>query len=79
MFEQADANGDGKVTKEEFVAAAVERAERMFGHLDADESGDVTKEEIKAARERFEGHGQRGGGPGGRFGRPGGAERPSGA
>lgn len=81
MFEQADADGDGKVTKEEFVAAAVERAERMFGHIDEDKSGDVTKEEVKSARERHEGwrrrEGDGSGKPDGRPGGFGGPKRPS--
>ena len=77
MFEQADADGDGKVTKEEFVAAAVERAGRMFEHMDEDQSGDVTKEEIKSVRDRFEGGRHREGGRPGGFGGPGGSKRPS--
>jgi len=35
----ADANHDGKITREEFMAAARQRAERKFGHMDANGDG----------------------------------------
>ncbi|MDH5723355.1 MAG: EF-hand domain-containing protein [Alphaproteobacteria bacterium] len=44
MFEKHDANGDGKVTKEEFIAKAEER----FNSMDTDGNGEVTMEESKA-------------------------------
>jgi len=65
LFERADANGDGKLTKDEMP-------ERMREHLleaDADGDGAVTREELDAARERGD-WGPRGGpgrgGPGAR-------------
>ncbi len=48
LFERADADGDGKLTKDEMP-------ERMREHLleaDADGDGAVTREELDAARER---------------------------
>jgi len=44
MFEKHDANGDGKVTKEEFMAKVEER----FNKMDADGNGEVTMEESRA-------------------------------
>ena len=44
MFADQDANGDGKVSKDEFVAHATKRFEEM----DSDKDGGLTKEEIKA-------------------------------
>ena len=46
MFEKADANGDGVVSKEEFMAAQ----EKMFAKLDSDGDGSLTKEEMKEHR-----------------------------
>lgn len=45
---QADADGDGRVSRAEFLG----REDRMFGMLDADENGVVTPEELDAAAER---------------------------
>jgi len=39
MMHRADANGDGKVTRNEFLAAAKQRAERMFNHMDVNGDG----------------------------------------
>lgn len=53
MLERLDANKDGKVTKDEFVADA----EKRFSEIDADKDGNVTEEEMrahhKAKREEF--------------------------
>ena len=52
-FKKADANKDGKVTKEEFLAVRKKdpaKAERSFVRYDADKSGDISESEfIKAA------------------------------
>jgi len=51
MFEKADADGDGKVTQEEFAALRGDR----FGEMDADGDGVVSKDELIAkAMERAE-------------------------
>jgi len=47
MFEKHDTNGDGTVSKSEFLSHAEER----FSKIDKDDSGDISKEEAKAARE----------------------------
>lgn len=44
MFTEQDANGDGKISKDEFVAHATKRFEEM----DSNKDSNVTKEEIKA-------------------------------
>lgn len=45
MFEKHDTNGDGVISKAEFLSHAEER----FSKMDADGNGEVTKEEGKAA------------------------------
>jgi len=61
---QRDADGDGKVSKEEAGPMS-----RMFGRLDGDGDGFVTKEELEAMAQQFQGGGRggsrRGGGGGG--------------
>ncbi len=47
MFQKHDTNGDGTVSKEEFLSHAEER----FSSVDADGSGDISEEEAKAAHE----------------------------
>lgn len=44
IFTEQDANGDGAISKDEFVTHATKRFESMDGNKD----GSVTKEEIKA-------------------------------
>lgn len=46
MFEKHDTNGDGVVSKDEFLSHAEER----FGKMDADGDGNFTKEEAEAVR-----------------------------
>ena len=48
MLREADANADGKVTREEFRGP-----ERVFDRVDGDENGELSKEEIAAMTERF--------------------------
>ena len=63
---RADANGDGTITKDEYIAAQLERFDRQ----DADKDGKLTKAERDAARARFQQRdgGGRNGGFGGGFG-----------
>ncbi len=49
MFEKHDTNGDGVISKEEFMAHAEER----FGKMDKDGDGKVTKEEAREVREEM--------------------------
>lgn len=46
MFAQKDTNGDGVISKDEFLKGAEDR----FGKMDKDGDGKVTKEEAKEAR-----------------------------
>lgn len=45
MFEKHDANGDGVISKQEFLS----HAEEKFTKMDIDENGEVTQEESKEA------------------------------
>lgn len=61
-FEQMDADKDGKVTAEEFKAAAppkapAEKIEAKFKKLDANADGSISKDEMPAKKE---GHGDKG-------------------
>jgi Ca2+-binding EF-hand superfamily protein len=51
MFKKADANGDGKVSKEEFLKGAKDAAkkEAQFTAKDKDKDGSLSKEEFTAA------------------------------
>jgi len=53
LFTQADSNGDGKLTLDEYrnlqALIAAKRTESRFQRLDADGSGTVTLDEIQAA------------------------------
>jgi len=51
-FKMLDANGDGKVTKEEFLAASQKRAEARYAKLDPAGKGYLTKEDFAQAREK---------------------------
>lgn len=65
LLKKADANNDGKVTKEEFTKAfegfgqgkGGEFAERLFERLDADKNGSIDAEELKKAGGGFGGAG----------------------
>lgn len=50
-FKKKDANGDGKLSKDEFTKGAKDaaKAETRFTTLDKDKDGSVTKEEFSAA------------------------------
>lgn len=47
MFEKSDTDGDGVISKAEFMA----EAEARFAKMDADSDGNVTKDEAKAHHE----------------------------
>ena len=57
---QRDADGDGKISKDE----AGQQMGRMFGRMDGDGDGFVTKEELETMAKQFQGRGgaRRGGG-----------------
>jgi len=72
MFDQRDANDDGKLSGDEIPEQLKARVER----IDTDGDGAISKAEMQAMAERFGGAGQRGRGRGGdQGGRPGG-DRP---
>ena len=49
MFAKHDTNGDGVISKSEFLAHAEER----FATMDADGNGEVSKDEAKAGKEKM--------------------------
>ena len=49
-FEKMDANGDGKVTQDEYLAAQTELLKQRFAAMDANGDGVVTKDEMEKAR-----------------------------
>ena len=46
MMEKIDANGDGMVSRDEFLT----KHEEKFNEMDADDDGNLTQEEMEAAR-----------------------------
>jgi len=50
IFQKMDANGDGKVTKEEFMAFSTKKAEKRFEEIDTKNQGFFTKDEFLAAK-----------------------------
>jgi hypothetical protein len=71
MMKQADTDGDGKVSLDEFIKARTAVLEQVFARMDADGSGAIEQEEIEAAAERLRSM------PAGAGGRPG-LRRPEG-
>ena len=55
-WKDADANKDGAVNKEEFMAKQQARAEKKFAKLDANNDGKVDEAEIKAMHQKCEHH-----------------------
>lgn len=49
MMEKIDTNGDGTISKAEFLAAHEEK----FTKMDADGNGELSADELKAAREKM--------------------------
>lgn len=53
MFAKTDKNGDGVLSKEEFLESHRIRAEKAFDMLDADKDGSLTKDELKEGRKHW--------------------------
>ncbi len=53
MFKKMDANGDSKITKDEFMESSKKEAEAHFNKLDASGSGFVTKDQLTDAMRRM--------------------------
>ena len=49
MFEKHDTNGDGVISKSEFLAHAEER----FAKMDQDGNGEISKDEAKAGKKKM--------------------------
>jgi Ca2+-binding EF-hand superfamily protein len=49
-FKRADTNQDGAVSREEALAVATERVDRLFETFDANQDGLITQDEIQAKR-----------------------------
>jgi hypothetical protein len=49
----ADLDGDGKISRAEWIAAAVSRAEAAFARLDADEDGYISPEEMRRGMQQM--------------------------
>jgi len=77
VFGRMDKDGDGNVTKEEYVEFSKQEIESRFARTDANEDGKLTKEEMKSGMERMRNM-MRGpqGGPGGPGRGPGGEGGP---
>jgi len=69
MIKRADTDGDGKVSRDEFIKAQTERLEKMFARMDTDGDGKLSPEEFAEGRARMRElmprDGQRPRGPGG--------------
>ena len=53
MFEEADKNKDGALTKQEMLDAHKDRVDDMFEKLDTDKSGTLSKAELDKGREEM--------------------------
>ena len=73
FLKRADADNDGKVSKEEFVKFRTAEADEQFARIDANGDGFVGEEEVKAIAERMRAGMEGRGGPEG-MRRPGGDE-----
>ncbi|HEY9277694.1 MAG TPA: EF-hand domain-containing protein [Methylotenera sp.] len=55
-WQDADANKDGIVSKDEFMAKHQERAEKMFSKMDGNKDGKVDEAERKAMHDKCDRH-----------------------
>lgn len=55
-FQETDVNGDGKISREEFLTARQKKMEEHFGRMDVNNDGQLTKEELKEGRKKMRKH-----------------------
>lgn len=53
MFAKSDKDGDGALSRDEFQAAHMERADKAFDTIDANKDGKLSKEELKEGRKAW--------------------------
>ncbi len=53
FFDEADANKDGFLTKEEMKAAQDKKLDEMFANVDKDKDGKLSKEELEQGRKEM--------------------------
>ena len=53
MLKRADTDGDGKVSRAEFIASRTAQIEKMFSRMDTDGDGTLDAREAEAAAERM--------------------------
>lgn len=70
MFAKTDKDGDGVLSKEEFIASHRERAEKAFDAMDANKDGKLSKEELKEGRKAWHKKMRHGGKMGDKMGGP---------
>jgi len=56
MMNQADANSDGTVNKQEFIAAAAAQAEKRFARMDINKDGVLDQKDRTAYFDRLDGN-----------------------
>ena len=60
-FDEIDADGDGKISRDEHMKHAAQRAETRFTHMDTNKDGVISKDEFKKwkTKKRKKGRGKR--------------------
>ena len=53
MFKKMDANGDGKISKEEYIAFEKQQAEERFAKIDVNNNGSIDKQEFEEAARKL--------------------------
>lgn len=53
MFQNADTNKDGFLTKEEMLAAQQQHIDKMFTSLDTNKDGKLSQDEVQAGRNKM--------------------------
>ncbi len=76
MFAKTDKNGDGVLSKDEFVESHKERALKAFDMLDTNKDGSLSKEELQEGRKHWRKKMHEGGHFKGKFEKPEGGKPP---